>query len=982
MHRLSRSTSALTLLLAFVLAAPTPVSAQRTRRARPAAQDSARNDSGPRILNVGDYGRWKRINSAELSPDGRWMTYAYAPNEGDDTLFVKQIESDKLYAIPRGAAPSFSDDSHWVGYYVSPPQRNGRGGRGGRGPTPPAPEGRGGRGGNAGPRAFELLDLATGDKWSAPNAQAFKFARGSKSLAVHLAKASRADTTHDGSDLLLRDLATGNTRNIGNVSQYDFDVAGNLLAYTVDAADNLGNGIYLINTGSGVTRALDAMPQDYAGLAWSDKRADLAVLRGSKAKDETQKDNVLLAWTGLGAGAGTETIYDPSKASDFPKGFVLSEFATPRWSDDGSRVLVGIKQQEAALPKSEEPQADVDVWHWKDAEVQSVQMVRIQQERRATFASSVLVPSGKFVQLADSAMPTVQMADDGSWGVGRNDTTYRGEVAWGGSHADYYRVNTATGAHVLIADKLWRTMGTSPDSKWFLYLQNQHIYAYDVASGKSTLVDGGMNFVNTDDDHAYERPIWGLAGWSSDGRYVLVYDKYDVWRLSLDGTGKPVDLTQGAGRAQQIEFRVVRLDLPGGGGRGGRGGRGGFAAGPRVEDHGIDLSKPITLSAYGEWTKKSGYWTLAPGQPPKPLIYEDKMIGQASKAEHADRVIFTEQTFRQFPDYWVSNTAFQSPKQVTDADPFLKDYAWGSKVLINFTNSRGQKLQGTLTLPAGYQPGKKYPMLVYFYEILSNTHHQFSMPDVRRPPADVHVREQRLPGVRAGRGVPDRRARQLGAGLRDQRREEGDRDGLRRSRPHRAAGAQLGRVPVVSYILTQTNMFAAVVTGAPPTDLISFYDETYPGSGTAATGDHRGRPGAHGRGRHAVESHEAVRGAIGAVQRPQDHDAVHDPAGHGGQRGGLAPGARVVCRRQTPGEEGHLRVVPGRAAPSVEEAQPDRLPDPHEAVLRSLSEGCADAGMDEGRRAAGRQGAGDVGGGSRRRGVATDRQSIDPGAEG
>jgi len=63
-----------------------------------------------------------------------------------------------------------------------------------------------------------------------------------------------------------------------------------------------------------------------------------------------------------------------------------------------------------------------------------------------------------------------------------------------------------------------------------------------------------------------------------------------------------------------------------------------------------------------------------------------------------------------------------------DANPFIKEYAWGSKVLIDFTNSKGKKLQGTLTLPAGYQPGKKYPMLVYFYEIMSNTHHSFSMP--------------------------------------------------------------------------------------------------------------------------------------------------------------------------------------------------------------------------------------------------------------
>ncbi|MDE3174280.1 MAG: S9 family peptidase, partial [Gemmatimonadota bacterium] len=709
----------------------------------------------------------------------------------------------------------------------------GRGGRGGRG-APPAPEGGRGAGGGAAsaPRRFELRNLATGETWSAPGAQAFAFARGSGTLAVHLDRASRADTTHRGSDLLVRDLGSGATRNVGNVGQYAFDHNGGLLAYTVDAAERMGNGVYLVDLATGATRALDAAAEDYDGLAWSDSGADLAVLRGTKTRDMTQRDNVLLAWTGLPA-AGPATVYDPAGAADFPKGFVLSEFAAPRWSDDGSRVFVGIRQQEHELPKRDEPAADVDVWHWKDAEVQSVQMVRLQQALHATFASAVLVPSGKFAQLADSAMPTVDEAPDGAWAVGRNDTTYRGEVAWGGGHADYYRVNTATGARSLIARRLVRTMGISPDSRWFLYLQDGHLFAYDAAAGASRQVDGGITFVNTDDDHAYERPIWGLAGWSRDGRSVLVYDKYDVWRLPLDG-GRPENLTRGVGRAQQIQFRVVRLDLPGGGGRGGRGGRG-FGPAPRVEDHGVDLTRPVTLSAYGEWTKKSGYWTLEPGRPPRPLIYADRMIGQATKAEDADRVLYTEQTFREFPDYRVTNAEFQSPRRITDADPFIGQYAWGSRKLIDFTNGRGQHLQAVLTLPAGYEPGKKYPMIVYFYEIMSNTLHQFSMPVYDdRPQMSTYASNGYLvlqPDVVYQIGAPGTSAVDCVTSAVKKVIDLGYADpahiGLQ---GHSWGGYQS------SYILTQTSIFAAVVTGAPPTDLISFYDELYPGTGTVQQG--------------------------------------------------------------------------------------------------------------------------------------------------
>ncbi len=150
--------------------------------------------------------------------------------------------------------------------------------------------------------------------------------------------------------------------------------------------------------------------------------------------------------------------------------------------------------------------------------------------------------------------------------------------------------------------------------------------------------------------------MWGVGGWAKDGNSVLLYDKFDVWQLSLTG-GKPVNLTAGVGRAQQNpvscrETPVRRRALHG---RGGGGGRGGAAAG---EEEGLDLSKPVLLSAYGDRTKKSGYWQVTAGEAPKPLIWADKDIGGAQKAENADRVMFTQQTFTEFPDYWVTDASF------------------------------------------------------------------------------------------------------------------------------------------------------------------------------------------------------------------------------------------------------------------------------------------------------------------------------------
>ena len=843
--------------LAFAFVGLSASALAQSNAGTPAQQGAeTRKDPGAlKVLNLPDYGRWNRITSTTLSPDGKWMTYTLQPNDGDATLFVKQLDGDKVYSTNAGTAPAagrgdggggfgggaasgpiFSDDSRFVGYYLNPPAvKGGLRGRGGQG------GGRGGRGGAAAPNAessarkFELLDLESGTKADVPNAASFKFAKGGHWLAVRTNKAA-GDTTHEGADLLLRDLSSGASRNIGNVSQYEFDDNGRLFAYTIDAVEHLGNGVYLVDLPSGETKTLDGAAQIYDQLQWSTDGANLAVLRGTKATDHKQRDNVLITWSQLGTPKSLRVEYDPSKDASFPKGMVLSEFSSPRFSRDGSRVFIGIKEQETETTKSDEPGANVDVWHWKDPDPQSVQMIRIQQLRRATTPASIVLADKRFVKLGSDDMPQVTPTANGKWAIGRDDSAYRGEVAWGGSHADYYRVNTATGERTLIEKKVVRTMGASPDSRWFVYLKDKHVKAVDLETMKTVDLDDGekLSFVDVDDDHPYELPTYGVAGWSKDGKYVLLNHKYDVWAVSLDGN-KAIDLTQGIGTAQQIQFRVVRLDRRAG--RGGRGGGGGiFGTGlGGDDDEGLDLNKPVLFAAYDEWNKKTGYWTASLGKAPTVLVWADKQIGQAQKAEKADRVIFTEQAFNEFPDYWVSTTAFASPRKVTDANPQLSEYAWGSKLLIEYTNSKGRKLQGTLTLPAGYQPGKKYPMLVYFYEIMSNTHHTFSMPVYDdRPHISTYASNGYLvlqPDVVYEIGKPGSSAVDCVESAVKKVVELGYADpqhiGLQ---GHSWGGYQS------SYILTRSKLFAAVVTGAPPTDLISFYDETYPGTGTLQQG--------------------------------------------------------------------------------------------------------------------------------------------------
>jgi dipeptidyl aminopeptidase/acylaminoacyl peptidase len=757
---------------------------------------------------------------AAIAGDGKSFAYGYDPNDGEGALYIRSLDGTRVDTIARGHDAAFSEDSRWIGWLVSTPEKEARKLRKQRKPVP---------------ESFGLQATAGGERLSIPDVRSFTFSRTSRWVAIHKSHTGQ-DTSFDGADLIVRDLQAGTSTNIGNVLEFAFDSAGDKLAWLVDAADRAGNGIYVMDLASGRTTPLNTAQEDYAQLAWSRDGTRLATLRGLVPKGMVQRKNVLVVVAGVGSAKPTVTEYNAAQDASIPKELVVSDLKDLEWSRDGQLLFLGLKEQQPELPKAddENPLPNVDVWHWNDDEVQSVQIVRAQAEKRFTWLAVYEPKTRSVSRLTDDSLRTADLTDNSRWAIGRDETPYRGEVAWGGSHADYYRLNVVTGERKLIAKGLGRSYGTSPDSRWFLYQRDSHLIAYEIASGRTVDLSAAskVDLIDKDDDHPYEVPVYGIAGWSRDGKSVLAYQDLDLWQLPLDGSmGR--NLTKGVGEKEQIRFRLVRLDQPSRG-RGFRG-RGRAQAPDDVDDLGVDLTKPLVLSAYGKWTKKSGYYELKPGGTPEALAFDDVMYGSLLKAKHADRVAFTKQTFTMFPDWWVSSTSLDDQKRVTDADPQLIDYAWGRRELIDFTNSKGQRLQGTLTLPANYEPGKKYPMLVYFYETLSQTHHQFSMPVYDdRPHMSEYASDGYLvfePDIVYEIGKPGSSALDCVTSGVKKVIELGYADPAHIGiQGHSWGGYE------TSFILTHSTMFAAVVTGAPPTNLVSFYDETYPGSGTLQQG--------------------------------------------------------------------------------------------------------------------------------------------------
>jgi len=152
-----------------------------------------------------------------------------------------------------------------------------------------------------------------------------------------------------------------------------------------------------------------------------------------------------------------------------------------------------------------------------------------------------------------------------------------------------------------------------------------------------------------------------------------------------------------------------------------------------AKQKGIDLARPLYLQTYGEWTKKEGLARVTPGRPGAEVLLWDDARFFVTRARNTDTWVYTRQTFRDFPDYFVGDRGFTAPRRLTNANPQQAEYAWSSGAkLVDYVSDKGDTLQGALFLPAAYEPGKRYPTMVYIYEKLSQGLHQYALPNETR----------------------------------------------------------------------------------------------------------------------------------------------------------------------------------------------------------------------------------------------------------
>ncbi len=308
-----------------------------------------------------------------------------------------------------------------------------------------------------------------------------------------------------------------------------------------------------------------------------------------------------------------------------------------------------------------------------------------------------------------------------------------------------------------------------------------------------------------DDDHNVVKPPTRSMGWSKDSKYVLLTDKWDIWKVPADG-GAAVNLT-GNGKEEKIRYEQIWKLNP--------------------DDKGFDLSKPLYVRAYGEWSKKGGIAVIDPDKAGvRMLHWDDAAYMNLLKAKNADVFAYSRETDQDYPNFYVAASSLAEGKKISDANPQQKNFLWTKGVkLIEYTGIRGDKLQGALYLPANYDPQKKYPTIIYIYEKLSQAANSYPQPGfsgfsvgyytsngyaVLTPDITYKVND---PGVSSITCILAALKAAEATGVVD---------------PNRVAlhGHSWGGYQT-AFAVTQTKVFRAAIAGAPLTDMIGMYSDIY-----------------------------------------------------------------------------------------------------------------------------------------------------------
>jgi dipeptidyl aminopeptidase/acylaminoacyl peptidase len=827
----------------------------------------AQTPPAPRPLAYTDADAWRNIATPVLSRDGKWLAYSVQPQSGDGELVVRDTASGKEQRanvgmlpppvttpneenpdappVPRAIRVQFSSDSRFLVASTYPSQADTLAARKARVKPDDGP-----KGGllivnlqtAAVERVAHVKSLAMpskGGAWlavllepaAAPAAPALAPAPGAPVVpaapAGPAAPAPGGLKKDLGTELVLRDLASGSLRRFPEVLEMSWSRDGQTLVYTVSGRDESANGVYALRPQDGSAPvALLAGKGRYSKLSWDRAQTQLAFF--SDRDDAAAKVPAFKVYHWLRGSAGAvEKV--AATTPGVPGGQVISDKGTLAFSRDGARLYVPVAPppkppREPNTGPSDEDRVVADLWRWNDDLVQPMQKVRAVVERNRSFRGVLDLASNSYVQVADESLRTVSFSDDGQRALGLDDRAYRRRVDYDGAYADVHVVDTRSGTRKLalkqqrvgfsaaLPGEQW-----SPDGRWVLFFQAGQWLAVDAQDGSVRKLTQALKprMGNELHDAPGPAPAYGTAGWTSDSQSALVYDRYDIWQVFVDGRAAR-NLTLGEGRKTRTRFVVQRID----------------PVDEDDDDRGIDTRKPLTLRGESEATRASGFLrtSFEATTPPQRLVWGERNWRFVGRARDADLLLSTASRFDTFPELQTSDAGFGGLQTVTDVGAQMKPFRWGRGELMPFKNARGVALQAAVYKPQDFDPTRRYPLMVYIYERLSQNVHNFSSP---APSNGINPALYTsngyvvlMPDIAYSIGHPGRSALDAVLPAIDALVKQGGIDeksiGIQ---GHSWGGYQ------IAWMLTQTTRFRAAEAGAPVGNMTSAYSGIRWGSG-------------------------------------------------------------------------------------------------------------------------------------------------------
>lgn len=779
-----------------------------------------------KALDHADFEIWKTIEKEKMSPDGNWVAYVLETGEGarDDTLVIYDGEKEQSLRFARAGEAHFSADNRFAVFKIKPPIDTLKALRRQKVDKDKLPK-----------DTLAIYNLQTGNLEKIPNLKSYQLPekwpgwlayqydevameQDSTQSEEGEKKKKKKKSKDDGYPLVIRQLGESAQDTFAGVIDYIHAEEGAHFLFSTKGQDSTAqDGVYLFATQEQQLQPLlEVEKGKFAHLTLSKKGEQAAFIADLDTTKARVRPFELFHWQN-----GKETAQQILAPGDAFLGqdWIVSEHYNLKFSDDATKLYFGVAPPPILQDTSllEEEIVNVEVWSYQDARLHTQQNVQLERDRKQSYLAVYHPPTGELIQLAQESMPEIRLTEDRNADValGYYEEPYQKEISWEGYPIckDVYWVDLKNGQSELVESQLCGNPELSPEGKYIYWYSapDSVWFAYEItAKQKVQLTDNeDTPFYDELNDRPMHPSSYRIAGWLEDDRYVLINDRYDIWKVDPTGKQKRINLTKG--REQNKRYRYIQTD---------------------PEAHFINSKQPLLLHTFDEDSKQEGYARLhlRDGKVTQVIEEDFSFSSRPKKAKKADRWLFTKESFVQFPDL-IYGPALGKAKQISNANPQQKNYYWGTIEPYQWASLDGQMLDGLLVKPENFDPKKKYPMITYFYERYSDRLHNHWRPYPGRSIINFSFYASRgyvifIPDIPYREGYPGESAYNAVipgvTSLINQGFIDKDRIGVQ---GHSWGGYQ------VAYLITKTDIFKCAESGAPVVNMFSAYGGIRWGSG-------------------------------------------------------------------------------------------------------------------------------------------------------